>query len=174
LRGSVVAKVTLEDAVKSATPYLDVFGEDVRKRGRPAGSNLDYDTSLEMPSAKVIPDRRLAKQVRDRVQGRAVAVVSAVMAEELKRIYKAELALELARIGAEYDGGRPEPIAPRGHASPVPADQARQMPGSGFEPGQTYWEWMKTYNDKTDEQWAAEKKIVQKNISRIVKGTNHG
>jgi hypothetical protein len=173
-----VAKVTLEEVAGSATPYFDVFGEDVRKRGRPVGSNLDYDTSLEMPTAKIIPDRTEAIRIRERIKRRALAVVQAVTAEEVRKIYRAELVLELARIGAGSDnGGRAaaNDLTPRKASSgPIPVETAKQLPGSGYEPGQTYWEWMKTYNDKPDEQWAAEKAIVKKNLSRIMRGTSDG
>lgn len=169
-----MAKVTLKEVLKSLTPYLDVFGEEVRGRGRPAGAALDYETSLEVPSARAVPDRKLARQVRERVRRRAMSVLCAVHAEDLKTIYKAELVLELARMDAG-DHSRPKMAeAAQTRPNPISVEQARQMPGSGFEPGQTYWDWMKTFNEKDDDQWEREKVTVKKNISRLVKGTQSG
>lgn len=170
-----MAKVTIKEILSSLTPYLDVFGTEVRGRGRPAGTALDYEKSLEVPSARAIPDRQLAKQVRERVRRRAVSVLCSIHAEDLKTIYKAELVLELARIDAG-DASRPErtTAAAGTQPGPISVEQARQLPGSGFEPGTTYWEWMKTFNDKPDDQWATEKTQVKKNISRLVRGTTNG
>lgn len=169
-----VAKVALKDVVKSLTPYLDVFGEEVRKRGRPAGVALDYETSLEVPSAKAVPDRKLAKQIREKVRRRAVSVLCAVHAEDLKQIYKAELVLELARMDSgDVDRSRVAG-AEQSRPDPISVEQARRLPGSGFLPSETYWDWMATFNDKPDDQWAAEKAQVKKSISKLVRGTHNG
>jgi hypothetical protein len=172
LEGLVVTKLTLEEVLRSQTPYLDVFGTETRGRGRPTGSALDYSTSLEVPSAKQVPDRDEARKIRETVKRRAEAVLAAVTGEQLREIYKAELVLELARRKANPEGGRQSPTTARKTSMTV--DEARGMPGSGLLPGETYWQWMETFNDKTDEQWAQEKITVKANVARVQRGTSDG
>lgn len=167
-----MAKLTIDQIVKSDTPYFDVFGEETRKPGRPSGAVLDYGTTLELPARSAVPDRIEAQQIRSKVKARALAVLHAIHAEELREIYRAELALEIGRLGGESDPNR-DPVAPRRKVL-ISEEDAKAMPGSGFKPGETYWEWMQTFTDKDDETWQAEKATVKSNIERIKKGGRHG
>lgn len=170
-----MAKHSIEKISRSKTPFFDVFGVEVRPRGRPTGAFLDYETSLEMPAAKYVEDRVEAGAVRARVKSRALAVLQALYPEELKAIYKAELALELERMGGTAYAGRPDAAAAgETRAKLISEDDAKAMPGSGLLPGETYWDWMNTYGSKDDAQWESEKVTVKANIDRVMKGGSDG
>lgn len=164
----------MSEVLKSDTPYLDVFGVELRPKGRPAGAFLDYDTSLELPTAAVVEDRAEASAIRARVKARALAVLQAVHAEEMRAIYKAELKLEIARMKHEHFEGRPQPVGTAKKRKLLSDDDVKAMPGSGYEPGTTYWEWMKTMSEKDDKQWASEKLVVKANMLKLRKGGHHG
>lgn len=166
-------KVTIEDVLASETPYLDVFGVETRPKGRPSGAFNDYGTSLEMPSAAHVEDRAEAAAIRSRVKARALAVVQAVMGEQVRTIYKAELALELGRMSGQDFEGRPEATRPK-RRKLLSDEEVKTLPGSGLLPGETYWEWMNTYAEKDDVQWESEKTIVKANIERLRKGDHSG
>jgi hypothetical protein len=168
----VLPKLTLDEVAKSPTPYLDVFGSEARGKGRPSGAALDYSTSLELPDGRLVPDRKEAAAIRERVKRRAQAVLQAVEAEKLREIYKAELVLELARIKKDPGSVRSQPSAAR--KTVLSVEDAKKLPGSGLKPGETYWDWMETYGDKTDEQWAQEKITVKANVAKVQRGTSDG
>lgn len=166
-------KLTIEQLAESETPYLDVFGVESRPKGRPAGAYLDYDTSLELPAGRFIKDRAEAMAIRSRVRGKALAVVQAIFGEEVRAIYKAELALEMARLEESNFEPRPGVVKPA-RKKLLSEEEAKMVPGSGLVPGETYWNWMQTYALKSDEQWAAEKLTVKANLERIMKGGSDG
>lgn len=171
---SGLKKLTIEDLVGSETPYFDLFGTESRGAGRPSGSYLDYSTSMEIPSARAVPDRAEAKRIRNKIRHRATMVLQALFAEEMKKIYNAELRLELARLQTGGDGtGRPAAVAASTRQL-LSKDDAKKMPGSGLLPGETYWDWMKTFGDKDDEQWAQEKVTVAANIAAVQRGQSNG
>jgi len=169
-----VTKLTIEDISSSSTPYLDVFGVETRKRGRPDGSTMDYSKSLHLPPEHKVPNRTAARKLRAKVKARSLAVLEAVMAEELKKIYAAEMALELERIDPDLLEGSGEDEPKKSTVKRITMDDAKKLPGSGFLEGQTYWEWMETFNDKADDQWKTEKAKVTENIRRLMKGSSHG
>lgn len=136
---------------------------------------MDYDVSLELPSARFVENRAEAVAIRSRVKARALAVVHAVMGPQVKQIYKAELALEIERLGNPDFEGRPEPAGPaRERKKLLSEEEAKALPGSGLLPGETYWDWMETYSSKDDEQWSSEKVTVKKNLESVQKGASSG
>lgn len=162
-----MTKPSLEEILESETPYLDVFGVELRPKGRPSGAFLDYDTSLEVPSANLVENREEARMMRARVKARALAVVQAVLGQEIKAIYKAELKLEIARMDAQpAEPGK----KPKARKKLISEEEAKSMPGSGLIPGETYWDWMQTMASKDDVQWASEKVTVKSNLEAVRKG----
>lgn len=165
-----VTKLTIEDVSSSDTPYLDVFGVEVRKRGRPEGSLMDYSTSLHLPPEHKVPNREAARKMRARVEQRSLRILKAVMGEELKKIYTAELKLELERVDPDSLEGSEDTNPAKKPVKRLSMDDAKKLPGSGLLEGETYHDWMKTFNDKDDDQWKTEKAKVIENIRRLMKG----
>ena len=165
-----VTQLTIEDISSSDTPYLDVFGVETRKRGRPEGAFMDYSKSLHLPPEHKVPNREAARKLRAKIRARALTVLEAVMAEELKKIYNAEMKLELERIDPDLLEVSGEEAPKKATVKRITMEEAKQMPGSGFLPGETYAEWMSTFNDKDDEQWKTEKTKVKANIQKLMKG----
>lgn len=168
-------ELTIDEIIESDTPYLDVFGVEVRSRGRRDGDFLDFSTSLNMPPGHKVPNREEARKMRARVRGRALAVLEKVYAKELKAIYKAELDLELDRVDPErLEGSGAKAKKTTKKRIRVSEADAKATPGSGYLPGQTYSEWMATYTQKGDAEWDIEKPVAKENLRKIMKGESDG
>ena len=165
-----MSELTLDEVLESETPYLDVFGTTQRSRGRVSGDHLNFEESLNLPSPSMVPDRAMARKIRDRAANRANAVLKKLYAKELKKLYRAEMLVEVQGAEPDHliDSGLKKPK--REKLNIMGIDEAKDTPGSGFLEGQTWNEWMKTFVEKGDDELAIEKPVAKANLRAVQRG----
>lgn len=82
-----------DKVLNAQVPYIEVFGEDGMGRGRPSVESKAFALTpvLDMPSSDLIPDRVVARKIRDQARSRALATLRVMFAREFMRLYRKEM-----------------------------------------------------------------------------------